>query len=85
MTIEFKNVQGSGNFNSVDISADSPILGAIFTANGIVTYGHEPIRWMRIEAPTVGRAWKAPVYMTSNGQEVIDFNAQIEIDWNEEI
>lgn len=60
--------------------------GVILRASGMVFYNPTaPIRWQKVTAPTVGRAWKAPVYMGSDGQEIIDFNNQIEIDYNEEI
>ena len=52
----------------------------------LITFNpNQPIRWTRVTAPTVGRAWKAPVYMGSDGNEIVDFNAQIEIDWDEEV
>lgn len=65
---------------------DGERFGVVLKADGVALYNaSSPIRWERVTAPTVGRAWKAPVYMGSDGQEFVDFNNQIEIEWNEEI
>jgi len=70
------------------ISTERTVGGTIgFFSDGSMwkSYSGSPIRYERIEAPTVGRAWKAPVYRCSDGTEFIDFNSKIEIEWNEEI
>jgi hypothetical protein len=66
---------------------ESTTLWVTTSGDGIgrIVYMDEIIRWQRVEAPTVGQAWKAPVYRCDDGTEFIDFQNEIEIDWEEQI
>lgn len=60
-------------------------IGAIVALSNVKIHNGVPVRWTKVVAPTVGRAWKAPVYLCTDGTEIIDFNNQIEIAWDEEV
>lgn len=83
LTKHVKDLKNASKNATVSIETS---VGMVLKAEGVITYNpSQPIRWTRVTAPTVGRAWKAPVYIGSDGNEIVDFNAQIEIGWDEEV